>query len=126
MDKLIEVAGRVLLGLIFLMAGIGKIGAGYAGTAGYMDSVGVPGALLPLVIILEIVGGLMVITGFKVKWAAYALAAFTLVAGAIFHSNFADQMQSIMFMKNLAITGGLMLLAVHGAGEFSLDKKLSR
>ena len=126
MDKYIEVAGRILIGLIFFMAGIGKIGAAYAGTAGYMDSMGVPGALLPVVIILEIVGGLMVITGFKVKWAAYALAAFTLVAGVIFHSNFADQMQSIMFMKNLAITGGLLLLAVHGAGELSLDKKLSK
>lgn len=123
MDKFIELSARILLGFIFLMAGINKIGAGYAGTAGYMDSVGVPGELLPLVIILEIAGGLMVIAGFKVKWAAYALAAFTLVAGAIFHTDFANQMQSIMFMKNLAISGGLLLLAVHGAGELSLDRK---
>ena len=126
MIKFIEVAGRIFLGLIFLVAGIGKIGAGYAGTAGYMDSMGVPGMLLPLVIILEIAGGLMIITGFKVSWAGYALAAFTLVAGVIFHSDFSDQMQSIMFMKNLAITGGLLLLAIHGTGELSLDKKLSR
>jgi len=126
MDKFIEVAGRVLLGLIFLMAGINKIGEGYAGTAGYMDAMGVPGALLPLVIILEIVGGLMVITGFKVKWAAYALAAFTLVAGVIFHSNFADQMQMILFMKNLSITGGLLLLSVYGSGQLSLDNKLAK
>ena len=126
MEKVIELAGRVLLGLIFVTAGFGKIGAGYAGTAGYMDAMGVPGALLPLVIILEIGGGLMVLAGFKVKWAAYALAAFTLVAGIIFHSNFADQMQSIMFMKNLSITGGLLLLAVHGAGHFSLDNKLAK
>ncbi|MDH5423451.1 MAG: DoxX family protein [Gammaproteobacteria bacterium] len=123
MDKFIELSARILLGFIFLMAGINKIGAGYAGTAGYMDSVGVPGELLPLVIILEIAGGLMVIAGFKIKWAAYALAAFTLVAGAIFHTDFANQMQSIMFMKNLAISGGLLLLAVHGAGELSLDRK---
>ncbi len=126
MEKFIEVAARILLGLIFVMAGISKIGAGYAGTAGYMDSVGVPGGLLPLVIALEIVGGLMVIVGFKVNWAAYALAAFTLLAGVIFHNNFADQMQSILFMKNLAISGGLMLLALHGAGELSLDKKLAK
>jgi len=126
MDKFIEVAGRLLLGLIFLMAGINKIGDGYAGTAGYMDAMGVPGALLPLVIILEIVGGLMVITGFKVKWAAYALAAFTLVAGVIFHSNFADQMQMILFMKNLSITGGLLLLSVYGSGELSIDRKLAK
>lgn len=126
MDKAIELIGRILLGHIFLMAGISKIGAGYAGTAGYMDSMGVPGALLPLVIILEIVGGLMVIVGFKVKWAAYALAAFTVVAGVIFHSNFADQMQMIMFMKNMSITGGLLLLSVYGSGQLSLDNKLSK
>ena len=126
MDKFIEVIGRILLGLIFVMAGFSKIGAAYAGTAAYMDSMGVPGALLPLVIILEIAGGLLVIAGFKVSWAAYALAAFTLIAGIIFHADFADQMQSILFMKNLAITGGLLLLAIHGAGELSLDKKLAR
>ena len=125
MDKIIEVVGRLLLGHIFLMAGLSKIGEGYAGTAGYMDSMGVPGALLPVVIILEIVGGLMVIVGFKVKWAAYALAGFTVIAGVIFHSNFADQMQMILFMKNMSITGGLLLLSVYGSGALSLDKKLS-
>jgi len=123
MKNLTELAGRILLGAIFLMAGINKIG-GYEGTAGYMDSVGVPGSLLPIVIILEIVGGLMVITGFKVKWAAYALAGFTIVAGVIFHSNFADQMQSILFMKNLSIAGGLLLLASYGSGKLSVDSKL--
>lgn len=126
MDKVIELVGRVLLGHIFVMAGLSKIGAGYEGTAGYMDSMGVPGALLPLVIILEIVGGLMVIVGFKVKWAAYALAAFTVVAALIFHSNFADQMQVILFMKNISITGGLLLLSVYGSGALSLDNKLSK
>lgn len=126
MDKVIGLAGRILLGHIFLMAGFSKIGAGYAGTAGYMDSMGVPGALLPAVIILEIVAGLMVIVGFQVKWAAYALAAFTLVAAVIFHSNFADQMQMILFMKNLSITGGLLLLSTYGSGALSLDAKLSK
>jgi len=123
MKNITELAGRILLGTIFLMAGINKIG-GYEGTAGYMDSVGVPGSLLPIVIILEIVGGLMVITGFKVKWAAYALAGFTIVAAVIFHSNFADQMQSILFMKNLSIAGGLLLLATYGSGKLSVDSKL--
>ncbi len=122
----IELAGRALLGSLFLLAGIGKIGAGYAGTAGYMDAMGVPGSLLPLVIALEIIGGLMVIAGFKIKWAAYLLAGFTLVAGFIFHSNFADQMQSIMFMKNIAVTGGLLALAANGAGLWSVDKYFSK
>ena len=125
MNNVIELVGRIFLGTIFLVAGVNKIG-GYEGTAGYMDSMGVPGSLLPLVIILEIVGGLMVMTGFKVKWAGYALAGFTLVAGVIFHSNFADQMQSILFMKNLSITGGMLLLATYGAGNWSLDKKFSK
>jgi len=107
------------------MAGLNKMGAGYDGTAGYMDSMGVPGGLLPLVILTELVGGLMIILGFKIKWAALALAGFTLLAGIIFHGNFADQMQSILFMKNLAIAGGLLLLFNHGAGELSIDKKLS-
>jgi putative oxidoreductase len=123
MDKAIELLGRLLLGHIFLLAGINKI-SGYEGTQGYMDAMGVPGGLLPLVIILEIAGGLAVIIGFKTKWAAYALAVFTVVAGIIFHSDFADQMQMILFMKNISIAGGLLLLAVHGSGVFSLDSKL--
>ncbi len=126
MNKLTDVIARVLLGLIFVVAGLGKLGEGYAGTAGYMDSMGVPGSLLPLVILLEIGGGLMVIAGFKTAWAALALAVFTLISAFIFHFNLADQIQSIMFMKNLAITGGLMLLIVHGAGQLSIDYKFSK
>ena len=124
MNKAIELLGRILLGHIFLLAGVSKLGEAYAGTAGYMESMGVPGGLLPVVIALEIVAGLMVILGFKVKWAAYALAAFTLLAGIIFHSNFADQMQMILFMKNVSIAGGLLLLSTYGAGELSIDNKL--
>ena len=126
MNKAIELTGRILLGHIFLLAGLSKLGAGYAGTAGYMDSMGVPGGLLPLVIAVEIIGGLMVILGFKVKWAAYALAGFSLLAGIIFHSNFADQMQMILFMKNASIAGGLLLLSTYGAGELSIDNKLTK
>jgi len=126
MNKAIELTGRILLGHIFLLAGLNKLGEGYAGTAGYMDSMGVPGGLLPVVIAVEIIGGLMVILGFKVKWAAYALAGFTLLAGIIFHSNFADQMQMILFMKNASIAGGLLLLSTYGAGELSIDNKLEK
>ncbi len=124
MNKVIELIGRILLGHIFLLAGLSKLGEGYAGTAGYMDSMGVPGALLPLVIGLEIVGGAMVIVGFKVKWAAYALAGFSVVAGAIFHANLADQMQMVMFMKNMSIAGGLLLLTTYTTGELSVDRKV--
>jgi len=126
MNKAIDLTGRILLGHIFVLAGLNKLGAGYAGTAGYMNSMGVPGELLPLVIAVEIFGGLMVIFGFKVKWAAYALAGFSLLAGIIFHSNFADQMQMILFMKNASIAGGLLLLSTYGAGELSIDNKLAK
>ena len=116
MDKYINLAH------IFLLAGINKI-SGFAGTQAYMDAMGVPGMLLPLVILLEIGGGLALIVGWQTKWASYALAGFTLIAALIFHRNFGDQMQMIMFMKNLSIAGGLLILAVNGAGAFSLGKK---
>lgn len=122
MDKATQLIARVFLGHIFLLAGLSKIGS-YTGTQGYMDAMGVPGGLLPAVIALEILGGLAIIVGWQTRWAAYALAGFTVVAGIIFHSNFADQMQMIMFMKNIAITGGLLLLASHGAGAYSLDNR---
>lgn len=117
------VIGRILLGHIFLLAGINKI-SGFAGTQAYMESMGVPGMLLIPVIILEIGAGLAVILGWQTRVAALALAAFSVIAGVIFHGNFADQMQSIMFMKNLSIAGGLMILAAMGAGRLSVDSKL--
>ena len=123
MNNAIELVARLFLGHIFLLAGLNKIGEGYAGTAGYMDSMGVPGGLLPLVIGLEIVGGLMIIVGFKIKWAAYALAGFTVLAAILFHADMSNHMQMILFMKNISISGGLLLLSVHGAGALSLDHK---
>jgi putative oxidoreductase len=125
MDKVIELAGRILLGHIFLLAGINKISA-YEGTAGYMEAMGVPAMLLPLVILLEIVAGLALIIGFKTRWAAIALAGFTVLAAILFHADFGDQTQMILFMKNVAITGGLLLVYVYGAGEISIDRKLAR
>jgi putative oxidoreductase len=122
MEKVSQLIARVFLGHIFLLAGVSKISA-YEGTQGYMEAMGLPGALLPLVILLEVGGGLAIIVGWKSKWVSIALAAFTVIAAAIFHNNFADQMQMILFMKNVAITGGLMLLAVHGAGAYSLDNR---
>lgn len=113
---------RVFLAQIFLLAGLSKIGA-YQGTQGYMEAMGVPGSLLPLVILLEVGGGLAVLIGWQTRWIAYALAAFSIGAAVIFHNNFADQMQMIMFMKNIAIAGGFVSLALTGAGAFSLDNR---
>ena len=124
MEKVSQLVARIFLGHIFLLAGLSKITA-YEGTQGYMDAMGVPGMLLPLVILLEIAGGLAIIAGWKTKWTALALAAFSVVAAAIFHNNFGDQMQMILFMKNIAIAGGFLLLASHGAGAYSLDNRRS-
>jgi len=120
-----NLAGRALLAAIFLIAGIGKISA-YAGTAAYMESMGVPGALLLPTIVLEIGGALALIAGWRTKLVALTLAAFTLVAGVLFHGNIADPMQQIMFLKNVAIAGGFLLVAAHGAGAWSLDARRAR
>ncbi len=120
MKNLNLLIARLLLGPIFLLAGINKIG-GYLGTQGYMEAMGVPGELLLGVIVLEIAGGLAIIIGWQVRLASYALAVFSIAAACIFHNNFADQMQMIMFMKNMAIAGGLLALAGIGSGAYSLE-----
>lgn len=120
-----ELAGRVLLAAIFLLAGLSKI-TGYEGTQAYMASAGVPGVLLPLVILLEVGGALALIAGFQTRLAALALAGFSLAAAALFHNKLGDQMQFVLFFKNVAIAGGFLIVAVHGAGAWSLDRKLAR
>lgn len=121
MDTFLNLAARILMSQIFIISGIGKV-TGYAGTQAYMAKMGVPGALLPLVILTELGGGLLLLFGFQTKWVALALAGFTIVSALIFHMNFADQMQMINFMKNLAMAGGLLLFVRHGAGAPSFDR----
>lgn len=121
----VELAGRILLAAMFLLAGLNKI-TGYAGTVGYMESVGVPGALLPGVIALEVLGALAIIVGFQTRLVALALAGFTLAAALLFHANFADQIQMILFLKNVSIAGAFLLLAANGAGSLSLDARRAR
>lgn len=123
MNNAIVLVARLLMAHIFLLSGIGKLGAGYAATQGYMAAMGVPGIVLPLVIALEIGGGLALVVGFLTRWAALGLAAFCVVAALLFHLNFADKMQMIMFMKNLVMAGGLLMLYVHGAGAYSIDAR---
>ncbi len=122
MEKISQFVARLFLAQMFLLSGIFKI-SGYAGTQGYMEAMGVPGMLLPLVIAMEIGGGLAIIAGWQTRLVSIVLAAFTLAAAAIFHNNLADQTQMIMFMKNIAIAGGFILLAVHGAGGYSWDNR---
>lgn len=112
--------GRIGLSAIFVVSGFGKLAA-YAGTQQYMEAAGVPGALLPLVILAEVGGGLAVLSGFLTRTAAIGLAVFSVIAALAFHSHVADQMQSINFMKNIGLAGGFLALAASGAGKFSLD-----
>lgn len=117
-----DLTGRTLLASLFVISGLGKLAA-YAGTAGYMASVGVPGALLPLVIALEVLGGLAIVAGYRTRIVASLLAAFSIASAVLFHSNLGDQIQQIMFLKNIAIAGGFILLAARGAGGWSVDNR---
>ena len=123
-ENVADLAGRILISTMFLTSGLSKI-SGYAGTQGFMESAGVPGALLPLVIALEVLGAIAVIVGYHTRVVAGALAVFTLAAGVLFHSG-ADQMQQLLFMKNVAITGGFLFLVARGAGDWSLDARRHR
>jgi putative oxidoreductase len=120
-----SLVGRILIALIFILSGVTKI-TGYAGTQGYMESMGVPGALLPVVIVTELGGGILVMLGLWTRLAALALAGFCILAAVLFHANFSDQIQMIMFLKNLAIAGGFLTLFAQGAGALSLDARRAR
>lgn len=113
-------AARLLLGTLFVMAGLGKL-ADVQGFAGYMATGGIPALLAWPVILFEVLGGLAIIAGFRLPAVALALGAFTLVAGALYHFVPVDQLQMTQFMKNLAISGGFLALAITGAGRFSVD-----
>lgn len=120
MSHLYALLGRIGLSSIFIASGWSKLGA-YAGTQQYMDAMGVPPALLPLVILLEVGAGLAVLAGGFTRSAALSLAAFSVAAGVLFHADLADTNQFIHLMKNVAVGGGLLLLAAYGAGDFSID-----
>ena len=120
--------GRVLLALIFIIAGFGKI-TGFEGTVGYMQAYHMPmtQVLAVIAIIIELGGGIMIAVGWKARWGAAAIFIFVLVASFVFHAFWtvpADQaqLQNIMFMKNLAIMGGMLYIIVYGSGPLSLDK----
>ena len=122
-------AGRVLLALIFIISGYGKI-AGYAGTAGYMASKGVPlvGILLPLTILVELGGGLLIAIGWKARWVAAVIFLFLIPVTLVFHnpSGLAAgeaQQQMIQLLKNLSIMGGMLGVFAFGPGSFSIDAK---
>jgi putative oxidoreductase len=127
MNKLFEsvgpyaaLLGRILIAALFVISGFGKIG-GYSGTQAYMQAAGVPGALLPLVILTELGGGIAIILGAYTRLVALLLAGFSVLTGLVFHAGSPDQIQQIMFFKNLGLAGGFLLLVAHGAGRLSID-----
>ena len=111
---------RLMIALIFLLSGLNKVAA-YEATQGYMTAMGIPGALLPLVIGFEVVAALAIIVGFKTRISAFLLAGFSLLTALAFHADLGDQTQFIMFMKNVAIAGGFLFLVANGPGPLALD-----
>ena len=125
----LALVGRVLLALMFVLSGVGKLGD-IAGTAGYIASGGLPmaSALAVIVGLLELLGGLAIVVGFQARWAALALGLFTLAASLLFHKFWAapaDQafVQQLLFMKNLSVAGGMFLVAALGTGPLSIDAR---
>lgn len=114
--------GRLFLAMIFIQSGLSKM-SDYAATQGYMDAMGVSSTLLPLVIALEVLGGIAIVIGFKARLVALAMAGFSLLSALLFHTNFSDQTQTIMLMKNIAIAGGFLMIVAHGAGAYALDNR---
>jgi len=117
--------GRIFISAIFLMAGLNKM-TSYEGTQGYMDVMGIPSFLLPVVIVTEVFGALAILLGYKTRIVAFLLAGFTILSALLFHFDFSDQIQSIMFMKNIAIAGGFIFLIANGAGYVSIDNGMPK
>ena len=124
MDKALHIAARLLMSLIFIIAGFGKL-TGFSGTVGYFASMGLPmpNLLVPLVILIELGGGLALLFGFKTRWVAAVLALFSIGSALVAHTNFADPGQMNNFMKNLAMAGGFLMFVRYGAGAPSIDDK---
>ena len=124
-NQYFELGGRILLAALFLLSGLTKLSS-YGATAAYMTATGVSSALLPIVIATEVLGSLAVIVGWHTRIAAFLLAGFTLLAASLFHNNFGDQIQMIMFLKDVAITGAFLMLVANGAGPLSVDHRRTR
>ena len=124
MINILDLIGRIFISLVFLLSGINKID-NYEGTIGWMESLGMPGIFLIPTIILEIIGPILIIIGYKVKISAALLSLFCITTAVIFHNDFSNQMQFVSFMKNIALAGGFLFLVVNGAKDFSLDKQFN-
>jgi putative oxidoreductase len=126
-QRYLPVLGRVLLAVLFVMSGVSKL-TDPAGTIGYIQSahLPLPNIAYGIALAVELLGGILLIVGYRTRLVALVLAVFTVAAAIGFHAHFADQNQMIHFMKNIAITGGLLQVVAFGAGAFSLDSRLGK
>ena len=121
---IVEFFGRIFLSTLFLVEGIGKISM-QEDVIMYMENYGIPGILFIPAIILEILFPLLLIAGYKTRWVASIMALFTFAVAIIFHTDFSEGMQMILFLKDIAIAGGFMIIIVYGSGKISLDHYLN-
>ncbi len=126
LENLALLVARIFMPILFIVAGYGKLGDAYAGTQQYMQAMGVPGALLPLTILLELGGGLAILFGFFTRTVSIFIAGFTVLTALLFHIDFAQGANQLMFMKNFTIAGGFLALAVAGPGCWSIDRLLNK
>ena len=122
MRNILDLVARILISALFLLNGIFKT-SNYDGTVGWMEGFGIPGILIIPAIILEIVGPILIILGYKAKIAAGLLSLFCIATAVIFHNDFSDQMQLGSFLKNIALAGGFLFIFINGTKDFSLDRK---
>ena len=122
MTNILDLVARILISALFLLNGVFKT-SNYDGTVGWMEGFGIPGILIIPAIILEIVGPILIILGYKAKIAAGLLSLFCIATAFIFHNDFSDQMQLGSFLKNIALAGGFLFIFINGTKDFSLDRK---
>ncbi|MFK4445357.1 putative oxidoreductase [Caballeronia udeis] len=125
--KFLPLLGRILIGAPFVMSGLGKLAA-YSATVGYIAAMGLPVPPLAFLVsvLIELGGGLLLLSGYRVRLVSVVMAVFCVVTALVFHHNFADQNQMINFLKNVMMAGGLLQITWFGAGAFSLDARLGR
>ena len=125
MTNILDLVARILISTLFLLNGVFKIN-NYKGTVGWMESFDLPEILIIPAIIIEIIGSILIIVGFKAQIAAGFLSIFCIITAVIFHNDFSDQMQLNSFLKNIALAGGFLFILINGTKDFSLDKKFSK
>ena len=125
MANILDLLGRILISGLFLLSGVFKI-SNYDGSVDWMESFGIPEILIIPAIILEVIGPILIIIGYKARIAAGCLSLFCIVTAIIFHNEFSDQMQFTSFLKNIALAGGFLFIVVNGTKDFSIEKKFSK